>query len=284
MTSLYYIKKATNIIFEGEEIMNNIYECCIEGNPANKKIHSSGSADYIQTDIHFQELTPKIKGDADIITLIKKMKCNKLENQFLSKSFSSSRCFTLIRFTDVNHTKIHTILSFSFNKQHDCVEVDTFCCVEIGGGTLLNFLINAVNCGIDRCDPASEYERKIILSSLPEAESFYRKYGFERSVTTPVDNSIFEKIFHKNSQESVIIPIQHPAIEEIKTEIIESSISRSIDREEPPQTRKRSRSEDRRRTRRGGGTIKKNKKQKRHTTKYNKKKSRQTKNKFNRKS
>jgi len=289
---VYYIKPAANVPVEGEELMLRVYQCCLEGNPHDKHIFSSGSAAHIQTDIKFQPLTPSIMGDADITTLIKKMKCRTLETQFLSRIFSSSGCCTLLRFKADNLREIHTILSFKFNTIYDCVEVVTFCCDDVGGGTIFNFLINAVNCGIDKCESQPEYERKIILSSLPEAKDFYKKYGFKRSGTTPVESSIFEKLFHKKSQESAIIPIQHPAIEEIKTEIIERSISGSSNREETPQTRKRSRSEetpqssdseDRHRTKHGG-TIKNNKKQKRHTTKYNKKRSRQTKNKFTRKS
>jgi hypothetical protein len=289
---VYYIKPAANVPDEGKELMSHVYECCLEGNPDDKHIFSSGTAAHIQTDIKFQQLTPSIKGDADITTFIKIMKCGTLETQFLSRNFSSSGCCTLLRFKDESLEKIHTILSFKFNTIYDCVEVVTFCCDDVGGGTIFNFLINAVNCGVNRCDPASEYERKIILSSLPEAKSFYRKYGFKRSGTTPVESYIFEKLFHKKSQESAIIPIQHPAIEEIKTEIIERSISGSSNREEPPQTRKRIRSEETpqsndsedRPTTKHGGTIKNNKKQKRHTTKYKKRKSRQTKNKFTRNS
>jgi hypothetical protein len=284
---VYYIKAAANVPVEGQELMQNVYNCCLEGNPADKDIFSSGSTAHIQTDIQFIPLTPLIKGDADITTLLKRMNCGKLEIQYLSKNFSSSGCCTLLRFKDESLEKIHTILSFKFNTIYDCVEVVTFCCDDVGGGTIFNFLINAVNCGVNRCDPASEYERKIILSSLPEAEGFYRKYGFKRSGTTPVESYIFEKLFHKKSQESAIIPIQHPEItEEITEEIVEGSLSRKDEIQTTPIIGKRDRNGDII-IDRNGGTIKKTKnkkqkKQKKHTTKYKKRKSRKSKNKMTR--
>jgi hypothetical protein len=283
---VYYIKAATNISDEGKELMGHVYQCCLEGNPDDKHIFTSGSAAYIQTDIKFLPLTPSIMGDLDITARIKKMKCGTLELSFLSLAFYSSLCFSLIRFKDESLKEIHTILSFKFNNPSHCIEVRTFCCDDVGGGTIFNFLINAVNCGIDNCDPDSGYERKIILSSLPEAKSFYRKYGFKQIPTTPLDDSILQKSFDKQPHISGIIPIKHPEItEEITEEIVEGSLSREDEIHTTPIIGKRDRNGDII-IDRNGGTIKKtkNKKQKKYTTKYKKRKSRKSKNKFTRKS
>jgi len=252
---VYYIKAAANVPVEGQELMQNVYNCCLEGNPADKHIFSSGSTAHIQTDIQFLPLTPLIKGDADITTLLKRMNCGKLEIQYLSKSFSSSVCCSLIRFKDDSRSEIHTILSFTFNVTHDCIEVVTFCCDGVGGGTIFNFLINAINCGIDKCISEPEYERKIILSSLPEAEGFYRKYGFD---TFARENGfdVLQKSFRKRSIESVIIPINDR----------DGSISC-----QPIKKQKK------------GGTITKNKKQKIRNSRYTiRKNNRKSKNKMTR--
>jgi hypothetical protein len=178
MPSLFYIKEATLNPEEGEELMNAITQCCIDGNPDNRKIYTNGSSKYIQTDIKFYKLT---MGYFDIRSRLKRMKCGELDIDYVSHAFGKSKCCSLIQFRDDTLSHIQTILSFSFNDVNNCIEVETFCCDGIGGGTLFNFLINAVNCGISKC--RSPYERKIILSALDEALDFYYKYDFEYTYT-----------------------------------------------------------------------------------------------------
>jgi hypothetical protein len=67
-------------------------------------------------------------------------------------------------------------------------------------------LINAVNCGIDRFHTESGYDRKIILSSLPEAEYFYKKYGFKYT-KTQYGLDVFEKHIKPPPVISAEIPI-----------------------------------------------------------------------------
>jgi hypothetical protein len=176
--SLFYIKEATINPEGGQELMNAITQCCIDGNQENRKIHTKGSSNYIQTDIKFNKLTMAY---FDFHMRLRRMKCGELAMDYVSRTFNSLRCCSLIQFRDDTLSHIQTILSFSFNNAKKCIEVDSFCCDGIGGGTLFNFLINAVNCGISNC--RSPYERKIILSALYEARDFYYKYDFKYTYT-----------------------------------------------------------------------------------------------------
>jgi len=228
--------------------------------------------------------------------LLEKMSCRELAIDYLVKKYGSGNYCSLIRFNDTSHTSIHTILSFSFNSQEDCIEVNTFCCDGIGGGTIFNFLINAVKCGVDRCNPESEYERKIILSSLPEAEDFYKKYGF--TYVKRQFGHALEKHIKPPEVISAVIPIDDKTIIQEITERFNEYYDLR------PNPRKRSYDEDlglegdyaienddkyadptyvppRKRTTRGGTKNKRyNKKSKRHISK--KRKNRQTQNKMTR--
>lgn len=294
---VYYIKAATNIPEKGEELMGHVYDCCLKGNPHDKHIFTSGSAAYIQSGIKFKPFEELKMGYFDMKKRLEKMSCRELDVNYLVKKYGSGNYCSLIRFEA--DSSIHTILSFSFNTLEDCIEVNTFCCNGIGGGTIFNFLINAVNCGVSRCNPDSEYERKIILSSLPEAEDFYKKYGFTY-VKTQFGNAL-EKHINPPPVVSAIIHID----DETKIKQITQRFNEFYDlRPYPP---KRFHDEDlglegdyaiehddqradptyvpgpRKRTRRGGTKNKRyNKKSKRHISK--KRKNRQTKNKMTRKS
>ena len=140
MASLYYIKAATNISDEGKELMGHVYQCCIDGNPVDKHIFTSGSAAYIQRGIKFKPFEELKMGYFDMKNRLEKMSCRELDINYLVKKYGSGNYCSLIRFEA--DSSIHTILSFSFNTHEDCIEVNTFCCNGIGGGTIFNFLIN----------------------------------------------------------------------------------------------------------------------------------------------
>jgi len=185
---MFFIKEATDISQQGEELMTKIVECCVSGNPDNKDIFSKGSAAFIRTDIQFKPLS---MGYFEILSRLKNMKCGELNIEYLSKQISSSKCCTLIQFRDDSLREIHTILSFSFNDNKNCVEIETFCCDGVGGGTLFNFVINAVKCGISKC--TAKYDNKITLSALNEAVPFYYKYDF-KYIKTIAGLDVLEKI------------------------------------------------------------------------------------------
>ena len=201
MSLVYHIKKATSVPDEGEELMEHIYNCCISGNPKNKKIHSSGSSTHIQTDIQYTEL-PDSMSQYQMSSRIHNMHCENLSNQYISRKLSDAKCCSLITFTDRTLNDIHTILSFSFSAVNECIEVETFCCNGRGGGTLFNFLINAVKCGISECK--KDYERTIILSALKEALGFYDKYGFETVGRDREGMDVLARQLTQDSEEHII--------------------------------------------------------------------------------
>jgi hypothetical protein len=297
---VYYIKAAANVPEQGKELMSHVYQCCLKGNPVDKHIFSSGSAAHIQRDIHFKPFEELKMGYFHMNQRLEQMSCSELDINYLVKKYNSNNYCSLIRFEA--DSSIHTILSFSFNTQEDCIEVNTFCCNGIGGGTIFNFLINAVNCGIDRCIPESEYERKIILSSLPEAEDFYKKYGFTYK-KTQYGLDVLEKHIKPPPVISAVIPINNQTkIEQITKRFNEYYDLRPYPRKKYPKDLLGKAGDyaithddpvsdptyvpeegPRKRTKHGGTKNKRyNKKSKRHISK--KRKNRQTKYKFTRKS
>jgi hypothetical protein len=111
---VYYIKAAANVPEQGKELMSHVYQCCLEGNPADKHIFSSGSAAHIQRDIQFIPFEELNIGYFDMKSLLENMSCSELDIDYLVKKYSSNNYCSLIRFEDDSHTSIHTILSFSF--------------------------------------------------------------------------------------------------------------------------------------------------------------------------
>jgi len=203
MGSLYYIKRAntgheTYIHEDGLMLMDEIYHCCTEPDPKNRQIFRSGSTAYIKTDIHFLPYDT-----ADFHTRMRKMimamNCGDLAYINLLGDFMSEQCCTLIEFEDEYHTIIKTILTFSFNHENKCIEINSFCCSTQGGGNVFNFVLNAAKCGIDKCKSKGKvYYPKIILTSLPGAVPFYEKFGFKMKIRT-LHFPIFEKELDEES-------------------------------------------------------------------------------------
>ena len=273
MGSLYYIKKTDTTYTDpaGHMLMDAIYDCCIDGNPDNRKIFTSGSSQYINPDIRFARYNiPEF--DTKMRKMIMAMDCGDLANQYIWSYFLSDEYCSLIEFED--DSKIKTVLSFSFNTENNCIEINSFCCSTRGGGNILNFLLNAVKCGINICSmKGKEYVPKIILTSSHAAIEFYEKFGFtkETELETKFQIELHDTVERLPSNTNK----EEQTSQEKKTPEPKKR-NRSISIEEPQISE--SRQEGDKIKRRKGGTIKK------HTTKYKKRKSRQTKNKFTRKS
>lgn len=171
MSYSYYIKNRTSDL-DGSPLMNAIYDCCKNSNYSRNKIHTRNK-NYITTNINFQDLTIPLSYNA-----IQQMNCGKLSRDYLYDSYMHQNASALISID--NTRKINTLLTFYFNSKNGCIEIDAFCS-ELGGGTIFNFLINAIKCGIEKCKKTHTYERKFMLKSLndPETLGFYAKYDLE---------------------------------------------------------------------------------------------------------
>ena len=172
MSFSYYIKNRTSDL-DGTPLMNAIYDCCKNSNYGRSKIHTRNK-NYIVTNINFQDLNGILTYDA-----IQQMNCGKLSRDYLYDSYMHQNTSALISIYN-NTGKINTLLTFYFNSKNGCIEIDAFCS-ELGGGTIFNFLINAIKCGIEKCEKTHTYERKFMLKSLniPETLGFYAKYDLK---------------------------------------------------------------------------------------------------------
>jgi len=231
MASLYYIKRAdtTDIVEEGRMLMDEIYDCCINGNPENRQIFTSGSSGHITPHIEFK---PYDKSHKETYDMVREMDCGELGNQYLWSGFQSYEYCTLIEFQDHSHTKIKTILSFSFNEENKCIEINSFCCSPRGGGgNIFNFVLNAVKCGIYNCMlNGQEYLPKIILTCLPGAERFYEKFGF-RTLQLPVFEIALDEEPKKTKQTRDVVVIQ--ALVDLDKRSIDEALNQITDRSNP---------------------------------------------------
>jgi len=182
MSFSYYIKNRTSDAHGGTTLMSAIYDCCTSGNYGRSKVHTE-NRNRISTNIFFQDLTRNLTE-----TEIEKMDCGHLSRDYLYNSYMRKNTSALICIDD-NTDEIHTLLTFYFNSEKKCIEIDAFCS-KPGGGTIFNFLINAIKCGIEKCKKTHNYERKFILKSLNNEETlgFYTKYGMKEPIESAQKN------------------------------------------------------------------------------------------------
>jgi hypothetical protein len=176
---------------EIKELLDNIYTCCINGNIGRneyyyRKIHRKNAKYVIPTDIKFKNINGKyssgtVYNDAVIKQRFSTMKEDKEEvfgSKYLQDSYFRQENSALISFDKDDN--IYTILTFSYNINYNCIEIDTFWSNLGGGGIMMNFLINAVKCGISLCSNAKKYNNKILVYSTDDKETikFYKKFNF----------------------------------------------------------------------------------------------------------
>ena len=168
-----------------KDLLDNIYNCCktgnigvsIQGNEYHyKKVHKKNVKYKIPTDIKFTDLDVDLDQEFDYVKNTKRLSQN-----YIKESYLKSQNIVLIAFDE--NDKIYTILTFFYNIFEDCIEVDAFWSnddIPGGGSIMMNFLINAVKCGINLCDDPRIYTRKIILSSVhdPATINFYKNFKF----------------------------------------------------------------------------------------------------------
>jgi hypothetical protein len=168
-----------------QELLDNIYTCCINGNIGKdeyhyKKIHKTTTYP-ITTDIKFTDINGKYT-NLEIQNKISDISGKKKGNlsQFLLYSYFIQKNSALIAFDD-NDT-IYTILIYYYNTEKDCIEVDAIWSDQTGGGggIMMNFLINAIKCGISLCSNPSKYKRVLALYSIDDENTidFYKKFSF----------------------------------------------------------------------------------------------------------
>jgi len=214
---LYYLKKGTVPPFishkKADEIMNQIHECILEDKVNQRRIYRNAKPEIIETNLQFLELSTTDKKTNHLVeTLIQfNMDCETLDPEYVLEAYKTPDCSSLIRMTPEGY--IHTILVFFYNTLHDTIEVKVLCCdvKTRGGGTVFNYLINAVKCAIPMCKVPSMYKNEIRLDALTPAIHFYKKFGFQEeaplhrglqpltrklSEETEVSHENWEKVFH----------------------------------------------------------------------------------------
>jgi len=175
-----------------KELLDNIYTCCINGNIGKderhyKKIHKTNVnvKHRITTDITFRDINGKYSDDTEEnnLEIEKKIlaiydKTNNLTSEFFLNSYFNEVCNALIAFDDDDN--IYTILTYIYNVEEDCIEVHALWSNIGGGGIMMNFLINAIKCGISLCSNPAKYQRKLILHSVNYKDTidFYKKFDF----------------------------------------------------------------------------------------------------------
>jgi hypothetical protein len=178
-----------------KELLDNIYECCTNGNIGKneyeyKKINRENPIYEIRTDIIFEDITGKYNdnvNDNDLAIgkkiLAIKDKKDILTSRFLKNSYFQDNNSALIAFDE--NDDIYTILTFYYNTGFDCIEVEAFWSNPGGGGIIMNYLINAIKCGISRCKEPKKYKRELILYSVDveDTKNFYRKFKFIETET-----------------------------------------------------------------------------------------------------
>jgi len=169
-----------------QELLDNIYTCCINGNIGKdeyhyKKIHKKTTYP-ITTDIKFIDIKNGKYSDFEIQNKISDIYGKKKGHlsHFLLYSYFTKKNSALIAFDD-NDT-IYTILTYYYNIEKDCIEVDGIWSDQSGGGggIMMNFLINAIKCGISLCSNPSKYKRVLALYSIDDENTigFYKKFSF----------------------------------------------------------------------------------------------------------
>jgi hypothetical protein len=169
-----------------KDLLDNIYNCCkrgnigvsIQGNEYHyKKVHKKNVKHTIPTDITFTDLDEDLTLDFNYIENTKELK-----KDYIRRSFFKSQNIALIALDENNN--IYTILTFFYNIDEECIEVDAFWSnhnnAPGGGSIMMNFLINAIKCAINLCNDPTIHKRKIILSSVLDDETinFYKNFDF----------------------------------------------------------------------------------------------------------
>jgi hypothetical protein len=173
-----------------KELLDNIYTCCINGNIGKdeyhyKKINRKNLNYRITNDIKFTDINGKYSDDIEknnleikkkILAVYDKKKI--LSSKFLSYSYFNEEYNALIAFDD--NDDIYTILTYYYNVEKDCIEVHALWSNIGGGGIMMNFLINAIKCGISLCSNPANYKRELILYSVDDENTidFYKKFNF----------------------------------------------------------------------------------------------------------
>jgi hypothetical protein len=178
-----------------KELLDNIYECCTNGNIGKneykyEKINRENPIYEIRTDIIFKDITGKYNDNVNVndLEIEKKIlaiedKKDILTSRFLNNSYFQDNNSALIAFDE--NDDIYTILTFYYNTGWDCIEVEAFWSNPGGGGIIMNYLINAIKCGISRCKEPKNYKRELILYSVDaeDTKNFYRKFKFIETET-----------------------------------------------------------------------------------------------------
>jgi hypothetical protein len=204
MSYSYYIKNrtsATNTNSKGTLLMDEIYNCCKNKNFGRSKIHTQNK-EHVLTNIVFNDLKTNLKYYEN---KIHEMDCGELDNYYLFSSYEQNDRSSLICLEKNNI--VYTLLTFYFDGEKNCIVIDAFCS-KPGGGSIFNFLINAIKCGIKICKKKHNisYERKFYLSSLnnPSTLGFYTKYGLklENPNSKPLKRDVLVPLTRAFSAES----------------------------------------------------------------------------------
>jgi len=178
-----------------KELLDNIYKCCTNGNIGKneykyEKINRENPIYEIRTDIIFEDITGKFNDNVNFNDLAIEDKILAIEDKkdiltsrFLKNSYFQDNNSALIAFDE--NDDIYTILTFYYNTGWDCIEVEAFWSNHGGGGIIMNYLINAIKCGISRCKEPKNYKRELILYSVDaeDTKNFYRKFKFIETET-----------------------------------------------------------------------------------------------------
>jgi len=132
-------------------------------------------------DVTFEEIVNPRKDN--ISKKIGKIPHKDLDNNYIINSFNKKKTCTLINFDDKQNIK--TILTFFFNEEYSCIEIDSFRSLK-DGGIIFNYLINSIKCAIDICNErpnckGEKYENKIILNAfnIEGLLNYYNNFGLK---------------------------------------------------------------------------------------------------------
>jgi hypothetical protein len=185
--SSYFVKYASTFTSDhsGKELLTKIYECIDE---ENLKIQKQNATIIFPETIRFVPIPIDLNDDV-IIEKINKMEIIDLHQDFVKEMYLDESCVSLIR---MDGEDIHTILSFSFNTEESCIEIESFCRNQLmehrGSGSLLNYLINSIKCAIYLIEQQEgklpEKYHRIMLKSVKKSVDYYsEKFKFE--ITKP---------------------------------------------------------------------------------------------------
>ena len=174
---LYFVKHASELPTNdyGKILLQKIIQCILEENLKIKKQNST--IDY-STDIIFQTIPDEL--DDRMEDRINEMDIIGIDKEFVKESYLNPNCVSLI---SIEGRRIHTLLSFCFNADENCIEIESFCrnqrMTDGGGGTILNYLINSIKCAIylfeTQYGKLLEEYHKIILKSIDTSVNYYSK-------------------------------------------------------------------------------------------------------------